>query len=892
MGGLFQQGAGLGAIGKSRLSAYLASIRLPADGDSTRFVFVLHTYHALFFKLLAAELVLTNKLLTGTRQDYCFRAAAMVDRQLEESLRRDIEDSDLFNQVHISNFVEAPFFSWYLVNPPGEVLDAIRFLLRQLVLYRLSGLQLTRTRDVVKRVYQLLVPKTLRHNFGEYFTPEWLVEFTMDRAGYHGRQILDLKFLDPCCGSGNFLIHAIDRYKEQALEEGLERKEILEGIITHIFGFDLNPVAVLTARVNYLIGIADLIDTDSAIEIPVFLADAVYAPTVSDTGDKTDRVCTYQISTLKDPLNLTLPETLVQDRELFAHVLEIMERALSESKSKSSEKDFVKALNAAEDYASDPKREESWEALLLDMFRKVENLKRQDWDHIWCRIVRNYFGTVAVGKCHVIAGNPPWVRWSELPPNYAERIKPTCDAYGIFSEDRYYGGNELDISGMITYTVADKWLKDYGGRLSFVITKSHLQSQSSGGFRRFLVKGIPLKVHCVDDFEKVRVFAGLGNKPVVLSLEKGRPTTYPVEYTKWERTTSTTIPDDIPLSMARPQLKQNTLEANALSDEGRKWSILPPGRFRVLEMLDGEDPRIEGRKGILTDMNGVYFIEPLGKGSEQGTLLFQNTPERGRREELRELIRRTANVELELVYPLIKGGENIRAFYATTSPVYVIIPNRRISIRSIPTVTFMQDHYPEALEYFRKINELKGNGNNLLEDRSTWRTRLKPQFDRLVDQNKMARDDIPFYAIYDVGDYTFSPYKVVWAEMGSTLRAAVISSKPVPFGGGLKPIVPDHKVYFASFGDLDHAHYVCALLNSEPFRSFIDSFTIKLQVGSLFRHVKLPPFDLSSSDHLELVGNSKNAHDKLEASNGAESIEEQKRAIDELANQIWLGRAP
>ena len=198
----------------------------------------------------------------------------------------------------------------------------------------------------------------------------------------------------------------------------------------------------------------------------------------------------------------------------------------------------------------------------------------------------------------------------------------------------------------------------------------------------------------------------------------------------------------------------------------------------------------------------------------------------------------------------------------------------------------MQDHYPEALEYFRKINELKDNGNNLLEDRSTWRKRLKPQFDRLVNQKKMARDDIPFYAIYDVGDYTFSPYKVVWAEMGSTLQAAVISSKPVPFEAGLKPIVPDHKVYFASFDDLDHAYYVCALLNSEPVRSFIDSFTIKIQVGSLFRHVKLPPFDPSSPDHLELVGNSKNAHDKLEASNGAESIEEQKRAIDELANQI------
>src|SRR2546430_7880257 len=52
---LFEQSTNLGQIGRAHLSTYLTSIGLPANADPTRVLFILHTYHALFFKLLAAE---------------------------------------------------------------------------------------------------------------------------------------------------------------------------------------------------------------------------------------------------------------------------------------------------------------------------------------------------------------------------------------------------------------------------------------------------------------------------------------------------------------------------------------------------------------------------------------------------------------------------------------------------------------------------------------------------------------------------------------------------------------------------------------------------------------------------------------------------------------------
>src|SRR5262249_43484386 len=157
--------------------------------------------------------------------------------------------------------------------------------------------------------------------------------------------------------------------------------------------------------------------------------------------------------------------------------------------------------------------------------------------------------------------------------------------------------------------------------------------------------------------------------------------------------------------------------------------------------------------------------------------------------------------------------------------------------------------------YFRSINAVRAPGKSvgLLDGRSTWRTRLRPLFERRLQLGKMTAADIPFYSVYDVGDYTFAPYKVVWAEMAGSVKAAVISTAVVPISGENKPIVPDHKVYYAAFEDLDYAHYVCALLNSEPIRMFIDSFTIKIQVGTLFRHIVLPTYDPKNPDHQELA---------------------------------------
>jgi type I restriction-modification system DNA methylase subunit len=88
---------------------------------------------------------------------------------------------------------------------------------------------------------------------------------------------LDLKLLDSACGSGTFLVLAIGRLRQYVEEHWVDKGAALRRITKNIVGFDLNPLAVIASRTNYLIALGDMLREkgDEPIEIPVYLADSV-----------------------------------------------------------------------------------------------------------------------------------------------------------------------------------------------------------------------------------------------------------------------------------------------------------------------------------------------------------------------------------------------------------------------------------------------------------------------------------------------------------------------------------------------------------------------------------------------------------------------------------------
>jgi hypothetical protein len=215
------------------------------DSDLSNLLFAVHTYFALVMKVLAVELI---ALQQGAVIDPMVAGLSGLPNDEFRARFQELESGQAFRNRGIENFLEGDFLGWYIDEWSQELSDALRTLVRQLQDYEpaTATLRPDLTHDLLKRLYHVLLPRELRHDLGEYYTPDWLAEYTLDRGGYRGEP--GTRILDPACGSGTFLVAAIKRLKAQAQAQNLSPRETATAVLHGVCGFDLNPLAVIAAR--------------------------------------------------------------------------------------------------------------------------------------------------------------------------------------------------------------------------------------------------------------------------------------------------------------------------------------------------------------------------------------------------------------------------------------------------------------------------------------------------------------------------------------------------------------------------------------------------------------------------------------------------------------------
>ena len=201
-----------------------------------------------------------------------------------------------------------------------------------------------------------------------------------------------------------------------------------------------------------------------------------------------------------------------------------------------------------------------------------------------------------------VVGNPPWIAWDHLPQAYRDATKPLWRRYGLFSlggDKARYGGGKKDLSTLLLYTAADRYLKN-GGRLGFVVTQTLFQTKDAGeGFRRFRLgpDGPRLKVLRVDDLSASSRSPELRTGRPVVALQKGEPTVYPVPYYEWSE-----------------RDRKEALQASPIdtAHEGSPWIVSPkefqtdPARLIGPLRLHGSAGRQHGgrQRGLLAGGSG------------------------------------------------------------------------------------------------------------------------------------------------------------------------------------------------------------------------------------------------------------------------------------------------
>ncbi|MDI3341039.1 MAG: N-6 DNA methylase [Sphaerobacter sp.] len=831
---------------------------LPLDASLKPLLFAVHTYYALLMKLLAAELLSlqAGSFLSSFVSDLPNVPSPEMRRRLGE-----LEDGGLFAHLGVRNFLEGDFFGWYLAAWTSDLEASIRELARALSDFEpaTGSLEPAIIRDLLKKLYQYLVPRKLRHDLGEYYTPDWLAELVLDEAGYYGD--LSKRVLDPACGSGTFLLLAIRRAREYADEHVVEPRETAKRIIANIVGFDLNPLAVIAARTNYLLALGNLVRYLSPLEIPVYLCDSVLTPAGQREAQEHDFQSTYftEYALPSTVGTFRIPKSVVVQGKLPA-LATVLEGCVHGDY---SEDDFVARVRR--EVGDLQSRDDT--ANLLDLFAKIRDLKREGRDGIWARIIKNAFAPVFAGQFDYVVGNPPWVRWGYLSDAYRQATQRLWVDYGLFSLKGMaarLGGGEKDFSMLFVYASADNYLKPRGV-LGFVITQEVLKSKGAGeGFRRFRIgkNGPPLRVIKAHDLVSLTPFEGASNKTAVLILEKGDPTTYPVPYILWrKRRGATALDPSLSLAEVEQRTKRQELFARPIGDDVHgAWQTAAPNQQSGLDRLRGTAD-YKAHLGARVEPYGVFWLRLLHVRPD-GLLVVENLPELGKR----PIPKIQAVIEPDLVFPGVRGSD-IRRWAA--KPAHYVLVTQDPATREGYPETRMKTEWPETYQYlshFRDVLLTRGS------------TAVRELAERTV-----------FWTMYGIGPYTFAPYRVAWKRMASDLVATVLSTWETPFGERL--VIGTDTTSFIPADDLGEAHYLCALLNSAPARAFVRSYSSAgrgFGAPSVINPMALPRFDASDRAHQRLSELSQEAHKLATHGQRAQAgIHTVEAEIDRCAAKLW-----
>ena len=732
-------------------------------------LFAVQTYYALLVKLLVRQLTGRAVTFEGDPFDWC---ATIRSKPIKEVVRRLAADlgcyaPDTFCSLPVAEG-DSPIFA---ARKSGQSPSCSSVAAWE---------DAADGRDLLVDLYQAVFPKRVRHALGEYYTPGWLAEHVLDEAGYQGDP--DARLLDPSCGSGTFLVMAINRIRRWHEKNGpVDKGEFCRRILAGVVGYDLHPLAVLSARANYLIALGDLAEHAAGEEIPIYLRDSILGSAEKQVGDCPN--------------------------------FRAAKMGLSPSKISSQ---------PAFDY---------------------------------------------------VVGNPPWIAWDNLPDEYRTATKPLWQQYGLFSlsgSDARHGGGKKDLSMLMLYASADRYLKD-GGRLAMVITQTLFQTKGAGdGFRRFRLgdAGPWLRVLRVNDMVALQPFAEAANWTSTILLEKGSPTVYPVPYVKWSpgdrpdfRATGD-CPDfravKMGLSPSAPPAKSHPYQAEPIDPDrpSSPWFLRPPGLNTPVNRLVGPSDYQAHLGANSGGANGIYWLSVLEEAD--GGVRVRNIASKGKR-----AVRTVEQVvEPDLLYPLLRWADVGR--YRAVPSAHLLLAQDVNTRKGIDEAT-MSDRYPRTHAYL-------GRFRRVLTDRAAY---------------KRYQQEAAFYSMYNVGPYTVAPIKVVWRRMDRRINAAVLEPLDDPLLGR-RAVIPQETCVLIALDTIDEAHYLCALLNSSIVGFLVGSHSVQGGKGfgtpSMLDFLRLRRHDPDNPHYADLSAASRQAHQT--AARGDDFTEIQHR-IDLLAGELW-----
>ncbi len=701
-----------------------------------------------------------------------------------------------FAEIGINGVVESDFFDWPLSAARGA--DLVGRIAAQAARFRLRDIEA----DVLKSLYESLIDPEQRHDLGEYYTPDWLATKMCEQAI---ERPLEQRVLDPACGSGSFLFHAVRHLLAAADAAGMSNEAALTLCCANVRGIDVHPVAVQIARVTYLLALGQTRLRDHPpLAIPVYIGDSLQWNT---TGFLTARELEIEVPEQDDTLDF--PFSVAQDPALFDSVITRMLDLSEGDAPRYALEAWLKSEHGMDD--TDVRK-------LSATYEHLRHLQRTGRNHIWGFVARNLVRPAWLSRdderSDIVIGNPPWLSYRYMSRETQAAFKKACEERGIWAGGKV--ATHQDLSAYFFARCVELYFKP-DGLIAFVMPYATMSRRQFEGFRK-----------------------GIFGRHRARGAER-------INFVKF--TTAWAFPDVQPLFpvpscvlFARrrgaddrsPVLPASVLQADgalrrrdatpAEAAEDLTWNERPwPA---VAEAAAGSPYRDAFRQGATMVPRMLCVVEPIRTGPLGGNLaapLVQSRRTTQEKAPWKTLPPLRGNVESRFLRPLYLG-ESIAPFRLLYSVAAVIPWEPRWGLLDAASAQARGHlHLARWLSEGERLWQGHGRGGLTLIDRWDFHHELVSQFPP-------------------------APLRVVYTASGTIPAVAVLRDAEA---------ICEHGLYWVSVASEAEAAYLAAVLNSEAARARVAGRQARGQWGA--RHfdkvmfeLPIPKFDPADRLHKRL----------------------------------------
>ena len=341
----------------------------------------------------------------------------------------------------------------------------------------------SREADVLRNVYQEIVPKRDRKLYGEYYTPDWLahliVEETLDdewletaiRAAYgEGGPPAGVGVLDPTCGSGTFLFQAATRILSRIplilpSADAETRAQITANLV---HGFDIHPVAVEMARATLRRALPAPAQPSIHQGDALLIADR----TRTDETMPLEDAASSELGCPQKCHSLRIPHALTDSADFPNRLKRLVQSARDGA---TLPRDVLRGLDAKPASA------------IEEAHKALSEIVRAHGDGVWTWYISNQSmpRSLARRKVDRIVSNPPWLRWNEIrtEPRKTD-VRKMARSLGLLSNTQG-GQSSFDIGALFVVETRTTYLRHpTRDRSAFVLNASALSAENWAEFRR------------------------------------------------------------------------------------------------------------------------------------------------------------------------------------------------------------------------------------------------------------------------------------------------------------------------------------------------------------------------------------------------------------------------